>query len=308
MSSAAIFLLQLLLGALRSSTPILFALLGEILTQSVGIINIGVEGEMLCGAAGAFACTALTGDPWLGLAAGMLCGALLSLVHAALCLGCKANQIASGVCVLTLGSGLSAYYGTPYVGRHIAGFAVIAHLPHHPLLGLITQALTPTVLIALVLSPLIGTWLRRTRTGLAWRTVGESTSVARTVGLNPVRVRVAGIVAGGLLCGLGGASLSIDYTRTWVEGMTDGRGLVAVGLVIVARWNPWLAFPAAMLFGGCEALYLRLQAAGVPISPYLLATLPYLIPLAVLLASYRSARTRGGGMPQELSAVFQGAQ
>lgn len=300
-----LFLLELLLTGLRSSTPVLLVLLGETLTQRVGVINLGVEGQMLCGAAAGFACTAVTGNPWLGLAAGMLAGALLSLVHAALCLGFRANQIASGVCVLTLGSGLSAYYGTPYVGRHIAGFAAPGGFASHPLLGMVADALTPTVVIALVLSPLIGIWLYRTRTGLMWRTVGESADVARTVGFHPVRVRLAGIVVGGLLSGLGGASLSVDYTRTWVENMTEGRGLVAVGLVIVARWNPWLAVPAALLFGGFEALYLRLQAVGVDISPYLLSTLPYLIPLAVLLIGYRSARRRGAGMPQELTDVFK---
>lgn len=302
------FVLELTLTGLRSSTPVLLVLLGEILTQRVGVINLGVEGEMLVGAAGGFAVAMLTGNPWLGLAAGAMAGALLSLIHAVLCLGFRANQIASGVCVLTLGSGLSAYYGTPYVGQHISGFGSWAGSSSGYWTNLIFGALTPTVVIALLLIPVIGVVLYRTRTGLTWRTVGESADVARTVGIKPQYLQIAGIAVGGVLAGLGGAALSVDYTRTWVENMTAGRGLIAVGLVIVARWNPWLALPAAMLFGGFEALYLRLQAIGVDISPYLLSTLPYLIPLAVLLASFRSARERGGGMPRELTSIFKSMQ
>ncbi|HEX4025340.1 MAG TPA: ABC transporter permease [Steroidobacteraceae bacterium] len=307
MHAAVVFLAQLLLAGVRSSTPVLLVLLGETLTQRVGVINLGVEGEMLVGAAGGFAITAVTGNPWLGLVAAMLAGLLLSGAHALLCLGFKVNQIASGVCVLTLGSGLSAYYGAPYVGRQIAGFANPSGFASMPALAPLLAALTPTVVIALAITPMIGVWLYKTRTGLIWRTVGESTEAARMVGIKPWRVQLAGILAGGLLAGLGGAALSVDYTRTWVEGMTAGRGLVAVGLVVVARWNPWLALPAALLFGGSEALYLRLQSLGVTVSPYLLSTLPYLIPLAVLLGSYRSAR-RTGGMPQELTSIFKGVQ
>jgi len=301
------FLLELTLNGLRSSTPVLLVLLGEILTQRVGVINLGVEGEMLVGAASGFAVALITHNPWLGLAAGMLAGALLSLVHALLCLTLRANQIASGVCVLTLGSGLSAYYGTSFVGQHITGFTGFAS-SSNSIANLLLGAFTPTVVVALVLIPLISLWLYRTRTGLVWRTVGESGDVARTVGIKPPRWQFAGIVIGGALSGLGGAALSVDYTRTWVENMTAGRGLIAVGLVIVARWNPWLALPAAMLFGGFEALYLRLQAIGVDISPYLLSTLPYLIPLVVLLMSFRFARQKGGGMPKELTNIFRSMQ
>jgi ABC-type uncharacterized transport system permease subunit len=286
---------------------VLLVLLGEILTQRVGVINLGVEGQMLVGAASGFALAAVTGSAWLGLMGGLLAGMLLSSLHAALCLGFRANQIASGICVLTLGTGMSAYYGSAFVGRHIAGFAGLT-APGCPHLEPLLRALTPTVVVALLLIPLLGCWLYKTRTGLVWRTVGESIDVARTVGVKPWRLQAAGILFGGLLSGLGGAALSVDYTRTWVENMTAGRGLVAVGLVIVARWNPWLALPAAMLFGGFEALYLRLQAMGVVVSSYLLATLPYLVPLAVLLFSYRSARQGGGGMPRELTSIFKGVE
>jgi len=294
-----------LVSALRSSTPLLWVLLGEILTQRVAIVNLGVEGQMLVGALSGFAATLATGNPWLGLAAGVAAGMLLSTVHAGLTVGLKANPFASGLAVWMLGFGLSAFYGVPMVGQKISGFAPLplGFLSGVPVLGPLSSQLTPTVVLALLASPLAGWWLYRTKTGLAWRAVGESLVSARTLGLKTSLVQVLGILAGGAFSGFGGAALSVDYTRNWVEGMTAGRGLVAVGLVIVARWNPYLAVPAALLFGGAEALTLRMQTSGVPISSHLLHTLPYLASLTVLVLSSRSAN-KEGGMPAGLSAVF----
>lgn len=289
-------------AALRSSTPVLLVLLGETITQRVGVINLGVEGQMLVGALTGFAFTAITGNPWAGIMIGMLAGMALSAVHGILCLHCKANQIAAGVAVMILGTGLSGFYGIPFVGQKINGLGTLSsgffsHIP-------IISQLTPCVLIALILTPLVGLWLYRTRTGLYWRSVGESPDIARNLGISPLAIQWGGILVGGLFSGLAGSALSVDYTQNWIEGMSAGRGLVAVGLVIVARWNPFYALPAALLFGGAESLYLRLQAVGLGVSPYLLSTLPYLIPLIVLLASTRSIRATGGGMPQGLKVVF----
>lgn len=287
-----------ILGAsLRSSTPVMLVVLGETLTQRVGVINLGVEGEMLVGALAGFAITHATGSPWMGLLGAMVMGSLLSVVHGILSLGFRANQIASGIAVFILGSGLSAFYGIPYVGQKIQGFA---SFPDIPLIG----QLSPTVLMALVLVPLVGIWLFHTRTGLAWRAVGESAESARAMGVNPLRVQWQGILVGGLFAGLAGGSLSVDYTSNWIEGMTAGRGLVAVGLVIVARWNPYWALPAALLYGGSEAMSLRLQTYGVEISPYLLSTLPYVVPLLVLMVTSYRLREHGGGLPEGLKAVF----
>jgi simple sugar transport system permease protein len=294
----------LLLPALRSSTPILLAILGETLTQRVGVVNLGVEGQMLVGAVAGFALASHGVNPWLALAFGACVGMLLSSLHALMVLVFDANQLASGIAILILGSSLAAFYGIPYVGQKIDGFGAFPQsLLDIPVLGGWLGDLSPTVLLALVLSPLIGLWLYRTRTGLAFLAVGESRTTAMACGITPWRIQLAGVLAGGFLSGLAGAALSVDYTRNWVEGITAGRGLVAVGLVIVARWNPYLALPAALLFGAAEALYLRLQAVGVPVSSYLLATLPYAVSLLVLLWSYRAARGRGG-MPEELKRVL----
>jgi simple sugar transport system permease protein len=306
MEMIIIEILSLLFAALRSATPVLAVVLGEIMTQRSGVINLGVEGQMLMGAMTGFAVTAITGDPWLGVLAACGAGMLLSLVHAVLVLGCRANQIASGIAVMILGGGLSAYYGIPFVGEKINSFDSFAGsaIGSIPLIGRFLGATTPTVLLTLVSIPVISLFLYRTRSGLHWRSVGESTGVTRNLGHNPVPYQFAAIVFGGLMSGFAGAALAVDYTSNWVEHMTAGRGLVAVGLVIVARWNPWYALPAALLFGVSEALNLRLQSWGVDVSQYLLATLPYLIPLMVLMLSFRGLKAGGGGMPMGLKAVF----
>ena len=295
MSSSEILLTGLLVSALRSATPLLLALLGECLTQRVGRINLGVEGQMLVGAAAGYAAAGLTGNAWIGLAAGALAGALLSGVFALLTVAAAANPFASGLAVWMLGFGLSAYAGTGLVGQRIDGFEPLA------------WGLTPSILLALGLVPLTALWLYRTRTGLRWRAVGESPETARACGIRPWAVVTCGIVAGGLLSGLGGAALSVDYTRTWAEGMTAGRGLIAVGLVIVARWNPWLALPAALLFGMTEALSLRLQAADSAVSAHLLHTLPYLVSLAIFVVTCvrLNGREGAGGAPAGLKTVLE---
>lgn len=291
MDSANALFDGLLIASIRAATPLLFVLLGECLTQRVGRINLGVEGQMLVGAAAGYGVAAASGHPWLGLAAGAGVGTALSLVYALLTLPARANQFASGLAVWMLGFGLSAYAGAGLVGQQIDGFA--------PLAG----GMTPTMVLALALVPCIGLWLYTTRTGLRWRAVGESPAVAKAAGVRPELTIALGIAAGGLLSGLGGAALSVDYTRTWAEGMSGGRGLVAVGLVIVARWNPWWTLPAALLFGGTEALSLRLQAAHSTIPAHLLHTLPYLVSLAVFAIA--CLRLRDSGAPAALKAVLQ---
>lgn len=293
------------ISALRSATPLLLVMLGECLTQRTGVINLGVEGQMLVGAMVGYGTTAASGNPWLGLAAGCAAGCALSSVHSLLVVGAQANQFGSGLSVWMLGFGLSALLGSTLVGRQINALPDIRieALDGAPFFGPLVAGLTPTVLMAVALVPVVGWWLYRTRPGLHWRATGEAPEAARSAGLSPWRIRLHAILVGGLFSGLGGAALAVDYTRTWAEGMSAGRGLVAVGLVIVARWNPWLTLPAALLFGGAEALSLRLQAAGVMVvSAHLLHTLPYLASIAVLTLTY--VRSRDAGTPAALKAVM----
>lgn len=290
---------------LRSSTPLMLVTLGETLTQRVGIVNLGVEGQMLGGACVGFAVAAATGSPMLGFAAGAAAGLLLSFVHAALCLGCDANQIGSGIAVFTLGLGLSSYFGRAAIGGKVTGLSPLASSDFAgvPFVGPILTQLTPIAPLAIIIVLIAGFWLYRTRTGLNWRIAGESFQTARALGIRPMLVQIQGILAGGLLSGFAGAILSVDYTQTWANEMTKGRGFVAVGLVIVARWNPFLVLPVALLFGLCEAATLRLQATGLTLSPYLISCLPYLVCLVcVIIVSVREGRI--GGMPAELASVF----
>lgn len=291
-------------ATLRSSTPLMMVTLGETLTQRAGIVNLGVEGQMLSGACVGFAVAAHTGSPELGLAAGACAGMVLSVVHAALCLGCSANQIGSGIAVWTLGLGLTSYFGRAAIGGKVTGLAPIAGpaFAKVPFAGPIVTQLTPIVVLAIAIVLIAGVWLFRTRPGLNWRIVGESFEASRALGIRPVVIQVQAILVGGLLSGFAGAILSVDYTQTWANEMTKGRGFVAVGLVIVARWNPNLVLPVVLLFGLSEAATLRLQAAGVAISPYLMGCLPYVVCLAcVIIVSLRAGRM---GMPAELASVF----
>lgn len=294
-----------LAAVLRGATPLLFVTLGETLSQRVGVINLGVEGEMLAGACFGFAVAAGTGDPLLGLLAGGLAGLILSAVHAGLCVGLGANQFGSGVAVWMIGLGVTSFFGREFVGAEVSAAASLGGgwTEDLPFLAQLLGNLSWTAPFAVGMVLLTGFLLYRTRTGLAWRTVGEAPDAARAAGLAVGRIQVLGVLAGGLLAGIGGAVLSVDYTQTWAQEMTKGRGLVAVGLVIVARWNPWLVLPVVLVFGTAEAAVLRLQAGGLEISSHLLATLPYLVALAVVVAAYALSR-RDGGMPEGLKMVF----
>jgi general nucleoside transport system permease protein len=293
-------------AALRSATPLLTVMLGETLTQRTGVINLGVEGEMLMGACVGFAVAATTGSPLLGLLVGSVGGALLSTIHAGLVLGAKSNQIGSGLAVWMIGLGLTSYFGRSFVGGQVSPFLPLgAHLPNAPaLVHAVLDQITWTAPAAVALAVVAGYWLYRTRPGLRWRTVGESAEVARALGIRPLWVRLQAIMVGGLFAGLGGAILSVDYTQTWAQDITKGKGLVAVGLVIVARWNPFWVIPTALLFGLSETSVLKLQAGGVAISPSLLATVPYLFAITVVVFAQFHGR-RSAAMPADLVSIFR---
>ena len=286
----------------RAATPLLWALLGETLGQRAGVVNLGTEGQMLIGAATAFGVTSASGSPWLGFVAGAFAGVTLSSLHAAMCLRFRANQFASGLAVWMIGFGLSSYLGDKLVGESITGFRELGATRFGARLPFIAHV-TPTTLLGFAATLGLGLFLYRTRSGLTLRAVGESRAAARAAGVRVDLVQALALLAGGALSGAGGAVLSIDYAQTWAEGMTQGRGLVAVGLVIVARWNPYLALPAALLFGGAEALVLRLQSAGSDSSAHLLHMLPYLTALFVLVVScLRKTHTTA---PAELRTVLE---
>jgi simple sugar transport system permease protein len=291
-------------GAVRGGTSILFAALGETLAERAGVVNLGTEGSMLCGALAAYAVTAETGNPWLGVLGGAAAGALLAAVHAVLVLNRGANQLATGLVVLFLGLGLSALFGAAYVGRTVHTFAPlpIPLLSHLPALGPVLFDHDPLTYLSYVLAPAMWWLLYRSRWGLLVRATGERPEVLRAYGRNPLTVRYLAVIGGGLLAGIGGAQLSTAYANTWFENMTAGRGFIAVSLVIFAAWHPLRAIGGAYLFGAALALSPALQARGVGFNQFALDALPYLVTLAALVLL---GRRRSNAAPESLSQVFE---
>lgn len=286
--------ISLLAAAVQSGTPILYATLGEILTEKSGILNLGVEGIMMVGALAAFLTAQSTGSPALGFFMGGVVGGLLAGVHGAVCLGFQGNQVVSGLALTILGTGLANFLGTPFVGKSGPGFAALAIpvLSDLPLLGRIFFRQDILVYLSYLAVPLMWLFLRNTRWGLALRSVGENPAAAAANGLNVVAWRWIGILAGGFVTGLGGAYLSLAYTHLWTNGLSAGRGWIAVALVIFAFWRPERAMLGAYLFGGVMAFQLRLQAAGTHLPSSLLLMLPYVLTVLVLvLASWKQMRS-----------------
>ena len=295
----------LLAAAVQSGTPILYATLGEILTERSGILNLGVEGIMLMGAFAAFLTSTLTGSPVLGFLAGGLFGALLAGVHGVVCLGFQGNQVVSGLALTIVGTGLANYLGTPFVGQASIGFDVtpLPLLSQIPLLGPILFKHDPLVYISYLMPPLLWIYLRFTRWGLDLRATGEHPEAALAAGVRIMGCRWIGILMGGWLMGFGGAYLSLAYTHLWTNGLTAGRGWIAVALVIFAFWQPWRAFLGAYLFGGVMAFQFRLQASGTHLPSSLLLMLPYVLTIAVLVFS--SWKGRGDEAPAALGVNIE---
>jgi simple sugar transport system permease protein len=293
-------------GAIRSGTSVLFASLGELIAQRAGVVNMGTEGSMLAGALGAFAATAYTGNPWLGILCGGLCGAAMALIHAFLVITRNANQLASGLTVMFFGIGVTAFFGRSLVSKQINGFEPIAipGLSKIPILGPILFHHDILTYLSFILAPIIWLMLYKTRWGVILRATGEKEEVVYAYGVNPKFIRYLAVLAGGFLAGLGGAQLSTAFTHTWVENMTQGRGIIAVALVIFASWLPYRAMLGAYLFGGAQALQLVVQQTGAPISPFLLFMTPYVL---TLVAMYIVERKQRSLMPEGLSKVFTGA-
>lgn len=299
------FIIGVLTGAIGAGTSVLYAALGEVISERAGVINLGVEGTMLIGASVGFVVTHQTENALIGVLAAMIAGGLFNLIFAYLVITRGANQLASGLTLGFLGIGLSALIGKPYVGQMIQGLSKwpVPMLADLPVLGRVLFRHDVLIYAVVPVALLLAWLLTRTRWGLSLRTVGEDKTVAYAAGLQPTLLQYQAVVIGGMLAGLGGAHLSLGYTGVWTEQMTAGRGFIAVALVIFAAWSPLRAVWGALLFGGALAFQLQLQARGAPISPFLLDMLPYLLTLGVLLG----LRKRPGyTMPAGLSTVFEG--
>jgi ABC-type uncharacterized transport system permease subunit len=301
------FLEGLLSGSILAGTPLLYATLGEVIGERAGIVNLGLEGVMLMGAAVGFSTTVKTGNAAVGVFAGALAGALFNMVFGFLVIARRANQLASGLALMFCGVGLSALLGAPFIGSRIKGLNEISIplLSDLPLVGATFFLYDILVYLMVPIAILIWWVLFYTRWGLSLRAVGENPTAVFAAGKNPYRFQYQALFIAGLLGGIAGAHLSLALAKTWAEWMTAGRGFVAVALVIFSKWHPLRAIAGALLFGGAISLQLQMQARGVPVSPFLLDMLPYLLSLGVL-AVWGGARRHAA--PASLGQVFRGTE
>ena len=297
----------LLSGSILAGTPLLYATLAEVIDERAGIVNLGLEGVMLMGAAAGFAATVSTGNVGFGVFAAGFAGALFNMVFGFLVVTRRGNQLASGLALMFCGVGLSALLGAPYIGSRIKGLDAIPIplLSDIPFVGAAVFQHDLFVYFAVPAAILVWWILFRTRWGLSLRAVGENPTAAFAAGKNPYRLQYEALFIAGLLGGIAGAHLSLALAKTWAEWMTAGRGFVAVALVIFSKWHPLRAMAGALLFGGAIALQLQMQALGVPVSPFLLDMLPYLLSLAVLAVG---GGTRRHVAPASLGRVFRGTE
>ena len=264
-------LAAILLATLGAGTPLVFAALGELVTEKSGVLNLGVEGMMVVGAVAGFAVSAETGSPWLGVLAAVLAGSAMAGLFGLLTLTFQANQVAAGLALTIFGLGVSAYAGLEYTSVALQGMPALA-------LGL-----DPLVYLSFALFAAISWFLYRTLGGLVLRGVGEAPASAHAIGYPVIRIRYLAVLFGGAMAGLGGGYLALVYTPLWVEGMTAGRGWIALALVVFATWRPLRVLAGAYLFGGITIVQFHVQAIGVDLPSQLLAMLPYLATIVVLV-------------------------
>jgi len=293
-------------ATMGAATPLVYAALGELITEKSGTLNLGVEGMMLVGAIAAFGATFTTGSVWLGIGAGMFAGCALALVFAFLTLTLKANQVASGLAMAILGAGLSAMVGRSYVGVALPANPVEATSPliEVPFIGPLLFSLHPLVYLSWVLFGTISWFLYKSRGGLVLRAVGESPTAAHAIGYHVIAIRYLATLFGGAMAGIAGAYLGVIYTPLWMEGMTAGRGWIAIALVVFATWKPGRVMIGAYLFGGVTIGQLFAQVAGVPVPPEAMSALPYLATIFVLVIISRNLQTIRLNAPVSLGRAF----
>lgn len=296
----------LLAATLSSGTVLAFASLGLLINERSGIVNLGAEGLMLMAAIAGFATAVETGSDVLGFGAGALVGALLAGVFGVLVIWLNTNQYATGLALTLFGVGLSAFLGIDYTQQRL-GERPNFHVPYLsdiPFIGPAFFRQHPMVYLAIAVAVLLAWFLYRSRAGLVLRAVGESPESAHALGYPVRRIRLLAVMAGGALCGLSGAYLSLVYTPLWVEGMVAGKGWIALALTTFATWRPARVMLGAYLFGGVTMLQFYLQGQGVHIASQFLAMLPYLATIVVLVLISRNANFIRINMPASIGKPF----
>jgi general nucleoside transport system permease protein len=296
----------IILSVIAASTPLLLAASGELIVERSGVLNLGVEGMMIIGAACGFAGAYLSGSTVVGALCGILAGAALAAIFGILTLGLAVNQVATGLALTILGVGLSGLIGKGFVGQKIAltSHLYLPVLTDLPAVGRILFGEDPFVYVSIAL--IIGIWLflYRTRAGLVLRAVGDNHASAHALGYPVLKIRMLAVLFGGACAGLGGAFLPLAYTPFFIPGMTAGRGWIALALVVFASWRPLRLVGGAYLFGAVSILQLHTQALGLGVPPQLMSALPYLATVIVLVLISRTRGTAGSAAPACLGVVF----
>ncbi|MCJ8051858.1 ABC transporter permease [Shinella curvata] len=296
----------ILLTVITAATPLVLASIGELVTERAGVLNLGVEGMMVMGAAIAFAATQMTGSPYIGILAGIAGGGLFSLLFGFLTLTLVANQVATGLALTILGLGISGQIGEPYVGMSGTKLQpiVVPLLSDIPFLGplLFKQDIIFYVSIALVIG--VNWFLFKSRAGLKIRAIGDNHGSAHALGIHVIRTRYLAVMFGGACAGLAGAQLSLVYTPQWVENMSAGRGWIALALVVFASWRPWRVLAGGYLFGAVSISQLHAQAFGIGIPSQFLSALPYIATVVVLILISHNRRMTQINTPACLGKPF----
>ncbi|OFI06258.1 branched-chain amino acid transport system / permease component [Clostridium acetireducens DSM 10703] len=281
--------ISFLAASIVAGTPLLFATLGEILTEKSGNLNLGVEGMMLMGAVVGFMVGVNTGNPIMAMLFSMIAGAAGAFIYAFLTISLMTNQVVTGLTLTIFGTGFSSLVGKNLIGQvapeSIKAFFRAKPIPilgEIPIIGSIFFRQDIFVYFGYILAILLGIYLYNTSKGLNLRAIGENPSCADAASINVTLYKYIHILIGGALCGLGGAYLSLVYVPAWQENVTAGRGWIAVALVIFAAWNPYKALLGAYLFGGLDIIGFRTQGT-IHISQYLIDMLPYIVTILVLV-------------------------
>ena len=300
----SLMLVEVLSGGVRGGTSILYAALGESVSERAGVVNLGTEGSMLAGALAGYAVASQTGHPWLGVLAGAVAGGLLAAVHAWIVLHRGGNQLATGLVVLFLGLGLTSLFGASYVQAQAPTFKewAVPGFSKLPLVGDILFRHDPLVYLSFAAVPALWWLVSRSRWGVILRAAGERSEVLTTNGRRVLPVQYAAVIGGGMLAGIGGVHLSTAYTKAWFENMAQGRGFVAVAVVMFAARQPLKVAGGAYLFGAALALSPALQARGYGINQFALDAVPYVATLTVLIVL---GRRRAADLPEGLNKVFE---
>jgi len=303
-------LIAVLAGTIVSATPLLFSAMGEIIAELSGMMNLSIEGLMMVGAMSGYAVSSLTGSLWLGVVAGVLGGAFLALLFGLLTINLRIHQVVTGLAMGLFAEGVARFLGRPFIGQALPAMFIPIHLPvlgDVPFVGPIFFNQNVFVYFSYVLVPVVWYVVYRTKVGLSLRAAGERPRAAEVVGVNVYRVRHVAVMLGGALAGLAGAFLSIGWLNGWTEGMTAGRGWIALALVIVAGWNPGKVILGAYLFGFTYIMAVQTQTitgliGKVPV--YLVQMAPYLAAIAFLAVIGRSSLRHRIGSPTSLTIPY----